>query len=93
MCDIKLNEIQAEQISLNIRDFKVINTAIRANLYMCFIARNYQTKPSNDKNDDFRHLIDASLCTYLATNDNGLLKYAPIIHPELKLLSIEDILN
>lgn len=93
MCDIKLNDLQAEGLSIHINEFKAIKTAIRANLYMSYIARNNKISPSKDKNDDFRHLIDSSLCTYFVTNDNDLKKYAQIINTEIRVMSFEEIIN
>ncbi|CZH38803.1 hypothetical protein SDA22_10100 [Legionella pneumophila serogroup 1] len=93
LCNEQLNPVEAENLILKLDQFKAIKTAIRANLYMCFLARNHKTAPSKDKTDDFRHLIDASLCTYFATDDNNLIKYARIIIPELRIMTFADLIN
>ncbi len=89
----KLDDTLSKKLSTDIDNFKVIRTAFRANLYMSFIARKHKTPPALDKTDDFRHLIDASLCSYLVTDDNNLRKYAKLINPELKVITFDHLIE
>lgn len=74
----------AEKLILKINDLAVIKTAIRANLYMSYLARNYKSPPSKDKTDDFRHLIDASLCSYFVTDEKKLKKTCGLYNSRIK---------
>lgn len=89
----KLSETLSLKLIKNIDKFKVIRTAIRANLYMSYIARQNKIQPSFDKNDDFRHLIDGALCTYFVTDDVKLKEYARQIHPELKIITFSQLIE
>lgn len=93
ICEKCLNETLSLKLINNINKFKVIKTAIRANLYMSYIARQNKCPPSFDKNDDFRHLIDAALCTYFVTDDMKLKEYARLIHPELKVITFSQLIE
>lgn len=92
ICHIKLTTLYAEKLILKLSDLAVIKTAIRANLYMSYLARNYKSPPSKDKTDDFRHLIDASLCSYFVTDEKKLKKHADYIIPELKIMTFDELI-
>lgn len=60
---------------------------------MSYLARNYKSPPSKDKTDDFRHLIDASLCSYFVTDEKKLKKHADYIIPELKIMTFDELIE
>ncbi|VEB39078.1 Uncharacterised protein [Legionella sainthelensi] len=93
LCNKQLNLVEAESLMLKLDQFKAIKTAIRANLYMNFHAIKFKKPPSKDKTDDFRHLIDASLCTYFVTDDERLKNNIPSIIPELKVIKFSELIN
>jgi hypothetical protein len=93
ICHETLNILYAEKLILKINDLAVVKTAIRANLYMSYLARNSKSSPSKDKTDDFRHLIDASLCSYFITDEKKLKKHADYIIPELKIMTFDELIE
>jgi hypothetical protein len=93
ICQETLNKFYAEKLIFKINDLLVIKTAIRANLYMSYLARKYKSAPSKDKTDDFRHLIDASLCSYFVTDEKKLKEHADYIIPELEIMTFDELIE
>lgn len=72
--------------------YPALNTLLRTNLYLNYKALKDGNRPAKGNTDDFRHLIDASYCSSLVTNDAKLTSIASEICPELEIITFENLI-
>lgn len=82
---------EAHEIYHRINSFPAIRSTVRSNIYLCWICINHQLVPGKDKNDDYRHIIEASYCDIFVTDDEQLSNTAPRINPDLEVLKARQI--
>lgn len=77
---------EAVEFRSRLDEFPALRSAVRANLYLWAIPLMHDAGASRDKNDDYRHVIEASYDEVLVTGDEQLARTAPRIHPGLRIL-------
>lgn len=88
-----LNSYAINRIVPELNALPAIRTLIRANMYVSWIYIENEHRPSKDKLDDGRHLIDASYSDLFITADKGQIKLASILNPDLLVVSWHDLKN
>jgi hypothetical protein len=83
----RVSQSEAVELSMRLDSFPCIRSVVRANLYLNFIVIRNLTSPGYDRVDDFRHVIDASYCGALVTNDGQLARTMNAINPEVQSIS------
>lgn len=79
---------EPERLHARLEEFPLIQTIVRANLYMWAIPFvSGGPGPSADKSDDYRHVIEASYCSVFITGDSQLARTAPRLNPHLSVLT------
>jgi len=77
----------------NINSYPAMRTLIYSNLYLNFVAKQSGNRPSKDKSDDFRHLIDSSYCTTIVSSDERLSGYSKEINPDIEFVTFEEFMT
>lgn len=77
---------QAIELHARLGEFPAIRSSVRANIYMVAAPLVSGTRVSKDKNDDYRHVIEAAYASVFVTGDAQLARTVPRIHPQLKVL-------
>jgi hypothetical protein len=75
---------EAVEFRSRLEEFPALRSAVRANLYLWAIPLMHDAGASRDKNDDYRHVVEASYAAALVTGDEQLARTAPRIHPGLR---------
>ncbi len=83
---VKISLTEAHEIYHRINSFPAIRSTVRANIYFYAICVTHQNVPGKDKNDDYRHVIEASYCDIFVTDDGQLSRTVPRINPDLEVL-------
>jgi hypothetical protein len=83
---VKISLAEAHEIYHRINSFPAIRSTLRANVYLSAICIIHQDVPGKDKNDDYRHVIEASYCDIFVTEDKQLSRTVPRINPDLEVL-------
>ena len=68
-------------------EFLALRSTVRANLYLWTIPLMHDAGASRDKNDDYRHVIEASYAEVFVTGDDQLARTVVRIHPGLQVLT------
>lgn len=76
-----------------INSYPALKTLIRVDLYLNYLVISTGNRPSKDKTDDFRHLVDSSYCSSLVTNDTRLTSIAREINPEIEIITLEKLIS
>jgi hypothetical protein len=82
----RVTSSEAVEFRSRLDEFPALRSAVRANLYLWAIPLMHDAGASRDKNDDYRHVIEASYDEVLVTGDEQLARTAPRIHPGLRIL-------
>lgn len=88
-----LTDAEILKFRTNIASYPAIKTNLLIDLYLNYTVIKNGNKPAKDKIDDLRHLIDASYCSVLVTNDQKLTLIAREISPETEILTFEDLIK
>jgi hypothetical protein len=94
--DMTLNRIalaEAGALAQMIDRFPAIRTGVRATMHFMWVCISQQVKPSQDKIDDFRHVIEASYCSALVSNDYKLIANVPLVNASLEARRIGDMIR
>ena len=67
-------------------EFPAIRSTVRANLYMWAVPLVSGSGVSTDKNDDYRHVVEASYANVFVTGDGQLARTVPRLNPRLRVL-------
>ncbi len=78
---------EAVELHSRLDQFPAIRSTVRANLYMWAAPLVSGSGVSTDKNDDYRHVIEASYANVFVTGDIQLARTVPRLHPELQVLA------
>lgn len=88
---VRITKYEAYELSQRLQSFPAIRSAVFANLYIAFILIVYQTPPSYDKPDDYRHIIDSSYSSIVISADSSLCRAIKWINPDIRVLTWEEI--
>jgi hypothetical protein len=88
-----VTESEARELEKRLNEFPAIRALLRANLYISFIFIANLCKPTDDKFDDYRHIIEASYYDAFVTRDKQLLGTVQAIGPHLNPLSADSVLK
>ena len=61
--------------------YPILNTVVSSQEYLYFINIFHKAAPGKDTLDDFRHLVESSMCDLFVTNDGNLLRQSQTIRP------------
>jgi hypothetical protein len=86
-CGLLLSDSEARAIGSRLDEFLAIRSTVRANIYTWAILFKDDRDTSSDKDDDFRHVIEASYCDVFVTGDRQLTKAVPRLHTGLQVLT------
>jgi hypothetical protein len=78
---------EAAELHARLNEFPALRSTVRANLYHWGLPLIHDTGASRDKNDDYRHVIEASYCQALVTGDKQLARTTPRLHPGLLIVT------
>jgi hypothetical protein len=78
---------EAVELHARLDEFPALRSTVRANLSMWAVPLVSGVEPSTDKNDDYRHVIEASYADVFVTGDNQLARTVPRLHPGLSVLT------
>lgn len=82
----QVSDHEAVLLAKQLDEFPAIRSTVRANLYLMWICVSHGAIPSADKLDDYRHVIEASYCDVLVTNDEQLKRTTPRLHAGMVVL-------
>jgi hypothetical protein len=82
---------EAAELHARLNEFPALRSSVRANLYQWAVPLIHDTGASRDKNDDYRHVIEASYCQALVTGDEQLARTTPRLHPELPIVTWDEL--
>lgn len=88
-----LNDAEVSKFLTHATSYPAIKTHLWIDLYLNYTVIKSGNKPAKDKTDDLRHLIDASYCSTLVTNDKLLTLIAQQIRPQTEILTFEDLIK
>ncbi len=74
------------ELHARLNEFPAIRSTVRANIYMRAVPLMSGSGVSTDKNDDYRHVIEASYANVFVTGDDQLARTVPRLHPGLQVL-------
>ena len=86
--DRGISASEAAALSGQLARLPAIRSAVRANLYLMWICISKKACPAFDKLDDYRHIIEASYCDAIITQDRQLLRTVRKINPWLEPLDV-----
>lgn len=69
--------------------YPLLNTVVFSQEYLYFISTFHKKAPGKDTLDDFRQLVESSVCDLFITNDENLLRQSQTIRPFKPALSWE----
>lgn len=72
----KANRVNMSSLYDSPQKYPFINTFINVQIYLNYLALNYENSPTRHSSDDFRHLVDASATDLFVCNDKKLMKNA-----------------
>jgi hypothetical protein len=78
---------EAAELHARLNEFPALRSTVRANLYLWAVPLIHDTGAARDKNDDYRHVIEASYCQALATGDGQLARTTSKLHPGLVIVT------
>ena len=78
---------EAAEMHARLNEFPALRSTVRANLYQWAVPLIHDTGAARDKNDDYRHVIEASYCEALVTGDEQLARTTPRLHPGLLVVT------
>lgn len=78
---------EAAELHARLNEFPALRSGVRANFYHWAVPLIHDAGASRDKNDDYRHVIEASYCQALMTGDGQLARTTPKLHPELLIVT------
>jgi hypothetical protein len=93
MLNKKVTLLEARELNLRLKSFPAIRTTAMGNAYMASICIIHGAIPGKDKNDDYRHLIEASYCDVFITSDSQLIKTTSRINPDIEVMECDDLLK
>jgi hypothetical protein len=70
-----------ERILADPARYPLLNTIVSSQEYLYFITAFQKSEPGKDTLDDFRHLVESSICDLFVTNDLSLIRQAEKICP------------
>jgi len=83
----RITASEAAELHARLDEFPALRSTVRANLYHWTIPLMHDAAGSRDKNDDYRHVIEASYVDVFVTGDNQLAHTVPRLHPGLQVLT------
>lgn len=89
----QISDAEAHELHARLNEFPVLRSTVRANVYYSAIHIIYQTIPAKDKLDDPRHVIDASYCCVLVSEDSQLKKRVKFINPDLQVRALNELVH
>ncbi|MCK4233859.1 hypothetical protein KAX75_05490 [candidate division WOR-3 bacterium] len=87
-----VSQSEARELEIQINSFPALRSVVLSNCYLNFILIKYNTQPSMDKIDDYRHIIDSSYSNQFLSDDRQQLKTVEHINKDLVILSWEEVL-
>ena len=85
---LRLSSDEADLVAANVDRCPAIRSTVYFWLNAMFVCLAHGCAPSVDKVDDWRHVVEASYCDTLITNDAQLLRSMPRLHPTLAPLHV-----
>jgi hypothetical protein len=82
---------EADELDARLNTFLALRSTVRAKLYLWAIPLMHGVGFSRDKNDDYRHVIEASYAEVFVTGDGQLAQTVPRIHPGLQVLTWDEL--
>ena len=88
----KLSRAEALNILDVIDTLHTIQSRLRSEIYLLFIALVHGAVPNTDKVDDHRHIIEAAYCDVFITGDSQLINNANKINPNIEIMELNSLL-
>lgn len=85
-----LNPCYALQLANNLDTYPAIRSAVRANLYLCYISIKHEQFPGKNRVDDFRHVIEAAYCDAMMVCDDTFSRTIICINPQIRVVPFEE---